>query len=120
MIFLYVLVLPLRLLWGAPRGSLLAKIIGSWSESKRFTDKYGKPKVLSVEGAASEFVDLVKSVSTDLNPYTIRWSMSGILSSGFWVKVQSFKRGFKIIWLNLTLILKNPVKLGLLRYVVYL
>jgi hypothetical protein len=58
--------------------SLLGKIIGSWSESKRFTDKYGKPKVLSVEGAASEFVNLVKSVSSDLNPYTVLFELERI------------------------------------------
>lgn len=51
--------------------SLLGKIIGQWRESKRFQDKLGRPRVLSVEGSESEFVDLVRSISSDLNPYTV-------------------------------------------------
>lgn len=51
--------------------SLLGKIIGQWREAKKFQDKLGRPRVLSVEGGESEFVDLVRSVSTDLNPYTV-------------------------------------------------
>ncbi len=58
--------------------SLLGKIIGQWQESKMFTDKNGKPKPLSVEGAMSEFSSLVKSVSSDLNPYTVLFELERI------------------------------------------
>ena len=48
----------------------LAKILGQWSGNRRFSDRHGKPRVLSLSGQHSEFAELVYSISTDLNPYT--------------------------------------------------
>lgn len=58
--------------------SLLGKILGYWTDSKSFTDKSGKPRALLVEGAESEFVKLVKSVSSDLNAYTVLFELERI------------------------------------------
>jgi|1048.fasta_scaffold55549_2 hypothetical protein len=58
--------------------SLLGKIIGHWQESKSFTDKQGKPKALTVEGANSEFVSLVKAISSDLNAYTVLFELERV------------------------------------------
>lgn len=58
--------------------SLLGKIIGHWSQSKSFMDKFGKPRSLSVEGANSEFVELVQAISSDLNAYTVLFELERI------------------------------------------
>lgn len=49
---------------------LLAKILGSWCDNSRFTNKRGKPRKLSLSPDQNEFANLVASVSTDLSPYT--------------------------------------------------
>jgi len=49
---------------------LLTRVIGQWQGDRRFSSK-GRPRSLNVEGKDSEFVDLVNSVSKNLNPYTI-------------------------------------------------
>lgn len=60
---------------------LITKIIGAWQTNKKFTRKDGAPKVLCVEGKESEFAELVKSVSTAINPYTILFELerSGLI-----------------------------------------
>lgn len=50
---------------------LPTRVIGQWQSDKRFLSKSGKPRILEVEGKKSEFVDLVASVSKNLNPYTV-------------------------------------------------
>ncbi|MBP9837252.1 MAG: hypothetical protein KBC84_00915 [Proteobacteria bacterium] len=53
----------------------ISRIIGQWQHDSRFLTKAGKPKVLSALGMESEFVQLVHSVSADLNPYTILYEL---------------------------------------------
>jgi hypothetical protein len=48
--------------------SLIARIIGQWRSHSSFCDKVGRPKILSVEGAVNGFTDLVRSVTSELNP----------------------------------------------------
>lgn len=50
---------------------LPSRVIGQWQSDKRFLSKSGKPRILGVEGKQSEFVELVASVSKNLNPYTV-------------------------------------------------
>lgn len=52
-------------------GNILTKIVGQWGSDSRFSLPNGRPRVLSVEGRESEFGALVRSVTNDLNPYTI-------------------------------------------------
>ena len=59
-------------------GDLLTKVIGHWQQSPKFTTQAGKPRVLTYEGAESEFVQLVRSVSQDLNSYTVLFELERI------------------------------------------
>ncbi len=52
----------------------IVKIIGQWSEDKKFLYK-NKPKKLSTEGTLSEFAALVHMISKDLNPHTVRFEL---------------------------------------------
>lgn len=56
-------------------GSLLTRIIGQWRSDKRFSTGNGRPRILEGEGANSEFVSLIQSVSKDLNPYTVLFEL---------------------------------------------
>ena len=58
-----------------PEQSLLHKIIGQWEGDRRFSDKEGRAKKLSFKGVESEFADLVRSVSQDLNIYTVLFEL---------------------------------------------
>lgn len=62
----------------AQQKHFLLRVIGQWEEDKRFTTATGKAKVLTVEGAGSEFAELVTSVSKDLNPYTVLFELERI------------------------------------------
>jgi len=53
---------------------LMTRIIGLWTTSERFS-RGTKPHALSYEGPTSDFAELVRSVSTDLNPSTILFEM---------------------------------------------
>jgi len=68
-----------RILKGKPQGArpmdVVTKVIGKWRSDKRYLTSAGKPRVLTSEGMASEFVQLVQSVSIDLNPYTVLFEM---------------------------------------------
>ena len=55
--------------------SVCGRVLAQWQQSEKFTTKSGKPRTLSVAGAKSEFVDLVRSVSADLNPYTVLFEL---------------------------------------------
>ena len=57
---------------------LLLRVIGQWQQDSRFADKKGHPKSLSIEGKKSEFVDLVQSISKDLNPYTVLFELERV------------------------------------------
>lgn len=54
--------------------SVIAKVIGHWQIDTRFLSK-GRPKALSVTGKESEFLKLVRSVHSELNPYTILFEL---------------------------------------------
>lgn len=55
--------------------NIITRVIGQWQEDKRFCSSSGKPRVLEVEGDPSEFTELIRSVSTDLNPYTVLYEL---------------------------------------------
>lgn len=44
------------------------RVIGQWRRDQRFTDKAGRPRMLSLGGPESEFNELVRSISTTLHP----------------------------------------------------
>ena len=56
----------------------ITKIIGQWQSDKRFTTPAGRPKTLEVVGKESEFVELVRTVNKELNPYTILFELERI------------------------------------------
>jgi hypothetical protein len=53
---------------------LLTRIIGTWCCDERFS-RGAKPSELSYEGPESDFANLVRSVSSDLNPATILFEL---------------------------------------------
>jgi hypothetical protein len=55
--------------------SLLARVIGLWSESADFIDDRGAPRALSLEGKNSEFHTLIGRVSRELNPYAVLFEL---------------------------------------------
>ncbi len=57
---------------------LLLRVVGQWQQDPRFTDKKKTPKPLSIEGKKSQFVNLVQSVSKDLNPYTVLFELERV------------------------------------------
>ena len=57
---------------------LLLRVIGQWQQDSRFIDKKGTPKSLSIEGKKSQFVELVQSISKDLNPYTVLFELERV------------------------------------------
>lgn len=58
-----------------PYPNLISRVIGQWRHDSRFSTNPGKPRVLEAEGKQSEFSDLVRSVSKDLNPYTVLFEL---------------------------------------------
>jgi hypothetical protein len=67
----------------APTG-LLSKVIGQWRADRRFAHRTDQPRALSYRGDESEFAELVRSVSRDLNPYTVLFELEriGIVRKG--------------------------------------
>ena len=62
---------------GVPEGAydLVTRIVGQWTYDRRFVSKAGKPLKLTLEGKVGTFRDLVESVSSDLNPYTVLFEL---------------------------------------------
>ena len=58
-----------------PKPSAVSQVISTWMYGKRFTNKQGKPRVLSASGKDSEFSRLVAAVSKELSPYTVLFEM---------------------------------------------
>jgi len=52
----------------------VVRVVGQWSSDKRFLSS-GKPKKLPTDGLNSPFARLVKTVSKDLNPHTVRFEL---------------------------------------------
>ncbi|MCI5065331.1 DUF6502 family protein [bacterium] len=71
--------------------TLLAKILGQWQGDRRFSTARGKPRVLSIEGAESEFSQLVAAVSKDLKPHTVLFELERIQA------VHRSERGIKLL-----------------------
>ena len=55
--------------------SILGRVIGHWRHNKRFTNKSGQPKVLSLKGEKSEFRLLVQTISKNINPGTVLFEL---------------------------------------------
>jgi hypothetical protein len=53
---------------------LLTRVIGAWTSGPRFS-RGTKPHPLSFEGVSSDFAELVRGVSTDLNPTTVLFEL---------------------------------------------
>lgn len=53
----------------------IARLIGAWGQSRKYTTREGKPRDLTTKGNNSEFAALVRSISTDLNPHTVRFEL---------------------------------------------
>ncbi len=53
---------------------VVMRVIGQWQGDRRFQSR-GKPKILQLSGVTGDFRDLVFSVSSDLNPYTILFEL---------------------------------------------
>jgi hypothetical protein len=53
----------------------IGRIIGLWSENRRYQNANGRPRALNIEGKESEFAQLVRSVSKDLNSYAILFEL---------------------------------------------
>jgi len=58
--------------------SVIRKVIGQWRSDKRFAKKAEHPNPLSLKGKDSEFAELVRSVSQDVNPYTVLFELERI------------------------------------------
>ncbi len=60
----------------SPGQNAIAKIMVQWQHAPRFKTKSGSPRVLSTEGRASEFAELVESVNGgDLSAYAVLYEM---------------------------------------------
>ena len=63
---------------GDTGASLLSRIIGQWQQHKDFCRAEGAPRPLNFAGAESEFALLVRSVSKDINPYTVLFELERV------------------------------------------
>ena len=61
----------------------ISRVVGLWSNSKKYKDESDKPRILEFNGKDSEFGKLIDKVSTDLNPYTVAFELerSGIIKN---------------------------------------
>ena len=66
--------------------SVLARVIGRWEQHPDYRTSNGEPRTLGCAGADSEFAELVRSVSVDLNPYTVIFALE---HSGMVTKVEN-------------------------------
>ncbi|HQH28601.1 MAG TPA: DUF6502 family protein [Oligoflexia bacterium] len=57
------------------QGDLIGKVVGQWQSDSRFSTRAGKPRALTALGKQSEFAELVRTVSSDLNPYTVLFEL---------------------------------------------
>lgn len=89
-------------------GSILTKVIGQWQHDKSFCSSKGKARILTCEGDKSEFAKLVRSVTSDLNPYTVLNELKRIeavkeseglvrLAQRIYSPKQDIKEGFRLL-----------------------
>ncbi|RIL09857.1 MAG: hypothetical protein DCC75_05625 [Proteobacteria bacterium] len=57
---------------GAP---LISRVLNRWEQDPRFHSNSGRQRALSWEGESSEFKELVRCVSTDVNPATVLFEL---------------------------------------------
>ena len=74
---------------------VFTRVVGQWQNDPRFATKAGKPKALSFSSAAGAFTELVRSVSRELNPYTVLFELErqGMIErkgDNLLLKVQSY------------------------------
>lgn len=62
----------------APRQSWVARLLGQWEQDKRFLDKEGNPRPLSLSGRRSEFRLLCAGVSQDINPAALLFELERV------------------------------------------
>ena len=55
--------------------NLLSQVIGQWEGDRRFHAKKGGPRPLSYKGEKSEFYQLVRSLSSNINPATVLFEL---------------------------------------------
>ena len=55
--------------------NLISRVMGQWLSHPDYTTKSGAARALSFEGAESEFAGLVRTVSADMNPYTVLFAL---------------------------------------------
>lgn len=70
---------------------LLTRLIGMWTTNERFS-RGAKPYTLSFEGPASDFAELVKSVSMDLNANTVLFELERL------ALVKRSGSGLELLW----------------------
>lgn len=58
--------------------NLLHRVLNQWGIDPKFCGKNKKARTLELEGMSSEFIELVLSVSKDLNPYTVLFELERI------------------------------------------
>lgn len=84
------------------------KVLGKWQSDREFLLPTGKPRALGCEGNESEFATLVRSVSKDLNPYTVLFEFERagtivrkngkvLLQKGVFVPAGDARRGFQMV-----------------------
>ncbi len=68
-----------RLIRGEPREDnkhdVLTRVIGLWSQAKRYQDESGNPKLLTYEGTASQFAKLVESITKEGSHYPLLFEL---------------------------------------------
>lgn len=57
------------------QANLMSRIVGKWQGDAAFLSPSGRPRSLTTAGIESEFAELVRSVSTDINSYTVLFEM---------------------------------------------
>lgn len=57
---------------------LLARVIGQWQQDLRFKTKSGEARVLTYRGEQSDFVQLVRSVTTSEHPSTVLFELERV------------------------------------------
>ena len=88
--------------------ALLSRVISTWAHTKRFQNSQRQPRLLSYDGAGSEFSRLVESLSTTVNPGTVLFEL---LRNG---AARKTPRGLKLVRATLAVGTFPDQALGLL------
>lgn len=87
---------------------IVTRVLGQWQHDQRFITKAGRTRSLTCQGEQSEFWQLVRSVSREINPYTLLFEMEragSIVKTRGLVKLKSrvylpkgdIKQGFEFL-----------------------